>query len=118
MHKMITRPDGTPIAEIDEEHYLADMENKCWGFFKTPHGKRETYTVYRGQLIVRNTMQFTGEKPTRMTAVHLYFPNGYADNPGHADLFCISAGSGVGTVRQAEKLIDRVLDGGIYHYGI
>jgi hypothetical protein len=37
---------------------------------------------------------------------------------GKFDLFCITAGNNVNSVRQAEKLIDRILDGGEYAYNL
>jgi hypothetical protein len=96
------------LGEVNEKSSLYDMEKGCPLFFKTKFGKRETYSVYRGQLIVRYSVQFTNGTQ-RLTSVYLFFGD---------DLNCISSGSDINTEGQAKKLIDRVLDGGIYRYGI
>ncbi len=57
---------------IDEDTSLSDIEP---AFFRTPHGKRETYNMYRGFLIVRSTVQFDGAPPTRKTVVYLFTKN-------------------------------------------
>jgi hypothetical protein len=112
--KAIKRPDNIVIGDVDESTSLVDMQQSCPTFFRNPSGKRETYTIYRGQLIVRCTVQFTGCKPERKTIVYLFFISGEMKN----DTFCVSAGSKLKGVRQAKKLIDKILDGGIYYYGI
>ncbi len=112
--KTICSNDGTVFGEVDEQSTLSDIQSKCPAFFRTPHGKRETYTIYRGQLIVRNTVKFASCKPSRMTSVYLFFVSGEMKS----DTFCISSGSNIHTIGQAEQLIDRVLDGGKYFYGI
>ncbi len=125
--KTIMREDGSPMAEIEEQSSLLDIMHNCYGFFATKNGKRETYTVYRGQLIVRNTVTFGNgygnRKTSRRTTVYLYLPKGFlpqeTEPVNHRpDTFCISSGSNIQSIRDAEKLIDRVLDGGKYFYGI
>ena len=113
--RTIKDKDGRVIGEVNENTYLIDIQKACPTFFK-PFGKskRETFQVYRGQLITRHTTQFTGCKPVRLTVVYLYFVSGELVN----DTLCISAGSKCNDLRQAKKLIDDVLDGGVYYYGI
>ena len=113
--KTIHREDGTVIGTVDEHTSLGNIQTACHTFFR-PFGKvkRETYSIHRGQLIVRHTVQFTGRKPERCTIVYLFFISGEMAN----DTFCVSAGSECNNINQAKKLIDKILDGGEYHYGI
>jgi hypothetical protein len=99
---------------IDEATSLAAIERGEPLFFKTTHGKRETYETYRGFLIVRNTVQFTGCKPERRTVVYLYTD----DLEGRPGTLCVSAGSKVGSTAQARRLIDRIIETGKYSYGM
>lgn len=104
--------DTSSNYEIDEQASLLDMERACPRFFKTKHGNRETHSVYRGCLIVRNTVNFTAG-PKRTTTVYLFT---VLDGTKH--LFCSSAGSDINSIRQARRHIDKILDGGIYYYGV
>lgn len=93
------------VFKVSEGTSLSQMQNKMPMFFKTPHGKRETYSVYRGQLIVRKTVQFTHSPPERKTVVYIV----YIDDNGDLDTFHIGESA---NVRQAKKLIDKVLESG------
>jgi len=95
---------------VDEHASEYDMERACPVFFRTPHGKRETFTIHRGQLIVRNTVQFTGQRPQRMTTVYLFL----VDGPDAPDLSCL--GGNASSIRQAKRLIDDTLESGTYGY--
>ena len=106
----ISNTDSECQFRVDESTSLGTIQNACPVFFKTPHGKRETYDTYRGFLIVRNTVQFTGGKPTRRTTVYLF-------DLDSKDTFCVSAGVDLGGVPHAEALIDHILAEGEYHYG-
>lgn len=105
---------GGSEVDFDTTATEETMRHNCPLFFRTPHGKRETYTVYNGSLIVRNTVQFTGCRPQRMTAVYLCLSN----LAGHPDLFCVSAGSNISSIAQAKRLVDRIIAAREYHYGI
>lgn len=113
--------DTGSVNIVDDEAHLGQMQQEAPAFFAIPHGKRETYSVYRGCLIVRNTPRFTLDrhrKPERQTAVYLFYP--LADVPkdnrdSYAGLTNL-AGSKPKTVTQAKRLIDRVLDNGMYYY--
>ena len=107
---------GSVVGDVDENAYLSDMERNCHVFFRNPHGSRETYTVHCGQLIVRSTVRFSNG-PERRTSVYLYLPNGFADNPGKADTYCISWKSEPRTIYQAKRLIDEVLNTGVFDAG-
>ena len=96
------------VYEVNEWTSIVDMERAEPLFFKTPHGKRETFTIHRGQLIVRNTVTFTGCKPQRMTTVYLFLHDTDADSWS-----TLHAGS-ASSIYQAKKLIDRILDSGIH----
>lgn len=69
-------------------------------FFKVKHGKRETYTFYRGCIIVRNTVEFDGCRPRRMTTVYIYS----ADIEGTHHL------CDAGSIAGAKRMIDTVLE--------
>ena len=96
---------NTCVAEIDEGVSLDYIKKAEPLFFKTPHGKRETYTVYRGFLIVRNTVQLTGRKPERRTSVYLF------DIVDEAT-FYISTGLNLRSIAHAKNFIDRVIEKG------
>lgn len=97
---------------VSEETTLDEMKEERRIFFETSHGENETFTVYRGQLIVRNTVQFTGTKKERKTAVYLFLIESL-DQANHMmpDLF--HAGWPKDT-EDAKRRIDHLLDGGKY----
>lgn len=100
------------VYDIDESKCVHDMERACPRFFKTKHGKRETFSDYRGCLIVRHTVQYTGSRPQRETVVYAF-----CELEGRMDLFCVSIGSRCNSIAQAKRLIDDLLDNGVYSYG-
>lgn len=110
MTRVQNRDAGT-VYEVDESKTIHDMEQACPRFFRNKHGKRETFSEYRGCLIVRHTVQYTHAK-VRETVVYVH-----CNVEGSLDMFCVSVGSKCGSIRQAKRLIDRLLDGGVYHYG-
>jgi hypothetical protein len=112
MIKKIMLSSGT-IIEVNENSQLTEMERNCPLFFEKAHGQRESKIIYRGQVIVRNTVNFS-DGPHRMTAAYIYTK----DLEGSPDLFCISSGSKCNSISGAQKLIDRVLDSGRYFYGV
>lgn len=93
---------------VDENAQLSDMQNHCPTFFKTKFGKQETYSTYRGCLIVRYTIQFTNEQPKRHTVPYLY---GYSMEDEHHDTFCL--GTSCPDIQSAKQLIDDVLESGV-----
>ncbi len=110
----ITNRNTDTVFEIDESKTLSDMEKACPRFFKNRHGKRETFSEHRGCLIARHTVQYTRCKPKRETVVYIF-----CELEGSMDLFCVSIGSpDLNSVRQAKRFIDRLLDGGVYYYGV
>ena len=102
------------LWQVDEWLSQTDVERGCPVFFRTPHGKRETYTMYRGQLIVRNTVQFTGASPQRMTTVYLVTTHEISRGNWHRkenfETFCL--GSDYSNINSAKRAIDRVLESG------
>ena len=101
----INNKDGHIIGQVDEDKSLSEMKSYCGNFFNKPFGKRETYSVHRGQLICRHTVKF-GNVPERHTVIYLYFVNGKMNN----DTLWVH--SGKETNKQAQKIIDRILDNG------
>lgn len=108
----IKNRDTDSVYEINEQTSFCDIEQACPLFFKTKHGKRETYSVYRGFLIVRNTVQFTGCCPERQTVVYAF-----CTLEKRPDLFCICANH-LSSIRHAKKLIDKLLETREYYYGV
>ena len=108
--KMVTTSNDFTF-KVDEWTSESQMRNECPTFFRTPHGKRESVIVHRGQIIVRNTVQFTGCKPERRTTVYLYVIEDSDRRPTH-DMICISTNIHLNSVAQAKRFIDRVLDSG------
>lgn len=113
MTKILNRSTNT-IFEVDENQTLEDIKSNCVRFFKVKHGKRETFSVYRGCVIVRHTVQYTGQPPKRETVVYTY---GKFDNCTNPDFFCVSIGSQCESIAQAKKLINCLLDCRVYYYG-
>lgn len=68
--RLIRHPIGNFL--LHENSSLHDVEKEEPFFFKTPHGEKETIDFYRGFIIVRNTVQFTGCKPERKTTVYMF----------------------------------------------
>ena len=115
MSKLVMiRREKHAIGQVDEHISLATIRNECPTFFRSKTGYRETYTMYRGQLIVRGSVKFTGCRQERKTCVYLYFVDGEMPQ----DTLCVSAGNEVYTVAQAKKLIDKVLDTGTYCWSV
>lgn len=108
MTKEITGKYGI-LGTVDTNSYLHDMQRTCALFFNTPHGKRETFQVYKGQLIVHNTVKLDGTT-VRRTAVYLYLK----EEDNHYGLFCVSSNKQVESIKQAEQLIDTILTSGQY----
>jgi hypothetical protein len=102
---------------VSETSRLADMENTNSRFFATPHGKREHFSMHRGQLIVRCTAKFS-HGSERRTSVFLFVVGGDDGAAGYPYLFCVSSGNEVRSIRQAQRLIDRILDEGRYAYDL
>lgn len=100
------------IITVDDSATLSQIREAVPNFFRTPFGKRETFTMYRGQIIVRNTQTFSDGSKRRMTIPYLFvtYPNGVQDT------FCISVCAR--DIKHAKKIIDIVLDGKTYFYNI
>jgi hypothetical protein len=62
---------------------------------------------------VRHTINSIG-RTWRRTIVYLLFTSGALEG----DTFCVSASYDLKNVRQAKKLINKILDDGKYYYGM
>jgi hypothetical protein len=92
--------------EVNEDASIADIERTEPLFFKNSHGKRETFDMYRGFLIVRHTVQFTNCKPERRTVVYIF---GKSSTSGELQTLCVFHPSGI---PQAKRMIDAALESG------
>jgi hypothetical protein len=104
------------LLTVNEDHSIVDVERAEPVFFRKPHGKRETYTMHRGCMIVRNTQLYTGGLrgiKVRETAVYLF---GTSGDTGKLVTSC-AAGCDITSIYQAKKLIDRILAQGWFNYG-
>lgn len=107
--KLFPDADESSTVIVDETHGESYIRNKLTTFFRNKHGKRETYTFYRGFIIVRNTVNFSNG-PQRRTTVYLFAEEGWSEGT-RADVFC--CGSDFSGVPQAKRYIDRTLKDGI-----
>jgi hypothetical protein len=98
---------------VDEWMSENEIRRQCNHFFSCTHGSRETYTMHRGQIIVRNTNTFGGGTPQRCTTVYLVTTHEVHRNNWHRtenfETFCLGQST---TLYQAKKMIDAVLDEG------
>lgn len=104
------------IWTINDSISLEDIQKAEPLFFKTKHGKRETYEIYRGFLIVRHTVKFTHSNERR-TVVYMF---GEVNEQGSiwTGTHCVSAGTIINNSKDAHKLIDKIISSGEYYYGI
>ena len=71
-------------------------------FFDTKFGARETYTFYRGFVIVRTTVRFGSGPSTRETLLYAYYDN---------SLYIVGKPSDQPeSISDAKKLADKVLE--------
>ena len=101
---MIVSSEQFQFEMIDAS--ISEMENNCPVFFRNKHGKRETYTTYKGGLIVRNTDSYTGK---RNTTIYLY--GKYVDDTNKFTTNHIGSASGI---PQAKRIIDKIISTGKY----
>jgi hypothetical protein len=96
---------------VDTEVSEFDMRAACPKFFAFPHGRRETYTAYRGCLIVRHTVTFTGQGPQRLTVTYLFgrWPRQTQSDMFHADP---DYPERLTSIAQAKRHLDAILDNG------
>jgi len=118
----ITNKNTGHVFQVNEQTSLANIREKDPKFFATKLGKRETYTMYRGALIVRNTvaelLYGIHRKNVRKTTVYLFVVGGNDSQTHYPYTFCVSAGNHVKSIAQAKKLIDRILEEQRYSYDL
>jgi len=122
MEIRIKNVDTGNVFWVCSDTSLVDFQRAEPNFFAHPFGKRETYTMYRGAMIVRFTaLMHTGfgvrTAPTRLTAIYLLVVRGQDKTARYPYSFCISAGADVRSINRAKRLIDKVLDDEVYAYG-
>ncbi len=100
--KMEYEKDPIPHDDCVSENTI---RRACDLFFKTKHGKRETFNFYKGFVIVRNTVEFTGCQPKRKTTLYIFFPK-YGEA---ADLFYVSCPDSL-SIQQTKRKIDKILE--------
>lgn len=94
---------------MDEAATLEEVQEKQPLFFSATFGEDETFDMYRGFLIVQHTVEICDEA-VRRTVVYIFDKN--------AGTLCISSGSRVVDRGDAEDLVDRVISGGEFWYGM
>lgn len=95
---------------VDEWASEQDMRANLRHFFDVAHGRRETFTVHRGCIIVRNTVKYSvSPYQERRTTIYLY---GHWERSKRQDVACISPRIRLGSVREAKRFLDRILDKG------
>ena len=98
--------------EVETRTRLDQFEQACPIFFRNSHGKRETFDMYQGFLIVRHTVTFTGGRPERLTAIYIVY-QAIKNGALKLDANCIRTSSNL-SVRQAKRLIDKIIKEGSY----
>lgn len=98
---------------VDTDASELDIRAAIPAVFAHPRGHNERYVFYRGCLIVRHTMTFTGCKPERLTVIYLF---GRWPREKSSDLFHCALDHFLHKpdVKAAKKYLDRVLDGGVH----
>lgn len=91
---------------VDDTSTIDDMKRDCPRFFEHHHGSNYNYTVHRGCLISRYTLNL--RKPERRTAIYLF-----TTVEGKRRMVHIPTSGRVESVDQGKRLIDRVLDTGV-----
>jgi hypothetical protein len=104
---------STCAIDIDEAADIDDVRRAVPNFF-TGNRRRESFTMHRGAVISRCTVQFTGRQPERHTSVYLFTRN----MEGGADTMCVSGGQHLASVRQAKRLVDHIITTGRYEFGM
>ena len=104
---------STTEVVIDESTTLSKIKENVPEFFETKFGKRETYTMYRGFLIVRYMAEFSHGSEQK-TVIYLYTDS----LEGYPDTFCIMPAKDPKSIPQAKKIIDAVISTGQYSYGM
>jgi hypothetical protein len=105
-----TRHQSRKFA-VDTEASELDIRAACPVFFANPHGRRETYIVYRGCVIVRHTVTFTGCKPERLTVAYLF---GRWPEDKTSDMFIAGPDypERLTSIAHAKRHLDAILDSG------
>ena len=102
---------------INEDHSIVDIESSEPEFFNFNLGKRQTYTMYRGCLIVRYTIKIHNSdrvtfRNERCTVAYLFG----ADVLSYFIFF--DGGWPINSIREAKKTIDKIIEQGWYSYGL
>ena len=94
---------------VDTDFSEAQIRSNARHFFTNRRpGERETATFYRGCVIVRRTVKFTGCKPERLTTVFLF--GKYADGDGDLTFCVVPPVNGeIKSIVQAKGHVDRIL---------
>jgi hypothetical protein len=114
-HPIKMRNTGN-VYTVDEAATQSDIRNKEPKFFSTSFGKRETFEMYRGFLIVRHTVQYSGSfgqsgPKERKTLVYLF-------DKEHGTLLVSGGGVPLTGAPQARRFIDRLILEGEYYHGM
>jgi hypothetical protein len=112
--------NGETVWVVDESTTLEDIRRGEPGFFSAEnqaHFNDQSYSVHRGQLIVREIQTLSDKVPRTKYVVYLFYLEVIAgsDKGRTNETFC------AGWPRdeeEAERLIDYILETGEYHYGI
>lgn len=95
---------------VNTDLSLAKVQDLIPNFFKTKFGKRETFEMYRGFLIVRHTLDLSGGVHTRETVIYLVavYTEDQSVNPIPDTYFAGYASSS----RSARSWIDHIIKKG------
>ena len=102
---------------INEAHSIVDIERAEPNFFDLKLGQRQTYTIYRGCLIVRYTIKIHNFdritfRNERCTVAYLFGTVKKDKVTQHV------SGWPINSIREAKKTIDKIIEQGWYSYGL
>lgn len=110
-------PTNEVVFQHDHDETLTQMDLRNSAaephFFSSKLGKRETYTSYRGFLIVRNTVKFS-HGSERRTVLYMLHRN----EKGLVCSSCITPSGPLANINQAKRLADLIIETGRYWYGV
>ena len=98
MIHLIENKKTNTIYHVDDHLSLSDIQSAEPRFFSVKFGKRETFDVYRGFLIVRHTIN-----NDRKTVVYIF------DTKEKYSLMIANSNEGINTIKKAERFIDWVI---------
>ena len=101
------------VFVVDDTAEREDVAYDAPHFFSGNH--EEEITIHRG-CVISYAHDTAAHKPVWRTSAWLF--GSYSDSPTKQTTRCVSSGCKLQSVADAIELIDTILDGGYYEYGM